>query len=97
MTKTIQSNAAGASELALRIQESLDEYLSFTLSDISISAPVSGSVMHSEISNSVISALGSWSDLIISDANALESACRELAGTDESVARQLLGVGCAAP
>jgi len=96
MIDTIQSNSEGASELALRIQESLSKYSSFALSDISASAPVPGSAVHSDISSSVLSALTAWNDIIVSDARALESACRELAGIDESVAQQLLGVGCVA-
>lgn len=93
MSGLLQSNAEGANELASTVQSSLGGYLGFTLSAISLSAPVTGSADHDGLSSGISKALCTWSDLIVSDAKALTSAATELEDIDSTIAGRLMGVG----
>ncbi len=92
MTATIQTDEGAAGTLAEEVRGALGEYPSFTLLTMSGLSPVSASAIHDGFSVPIKNALDTWSDLIVSDAQALMSIASELKSLDEAQARQLLGI-----
>ena len=93
MSNTLSSNEQAASGLAATIQTSLEQYLGFNLSVLSVDVPVAGSGMPDALAPEVTRALRAWRNLIDSDAKAIEAAASELASFDDFLAQQLMGVG----
>ncbi len=93
MGTTIQVSEGAASALAGEIKMVLGNYPSFTLRSITGLNPVPASTTHDGLTRGIGNALSAWSDLIVSDTQAIMDADAEFQLLDQAQVVSLLGTG----
>ena len=68
-------------------------YQSFRMKALSGDVPVSGSADHDSVGNTLSTAFEAWSDLMLSDAQDIESTASTLNDADRAMAQGMLGMG----
>ena len=95
MDGSINSDEGAASDFSQGIQQSLSDYTDTSNSFVKISDvnDVQGSTTHDVLKGGIDQALSAWKDLIVADAQAIESVAAAFNDTDGSIAQGLMGVG----
>ena len=93
LSEPIVVNDEAASKAASSFWRFSKGYQSFRMKELSGVVPVSGSAVHDSVGASLKAAFEEWSDLMVSDAQDIESATLTFNDTDKEIAQGLLGMG----